>query len=61
MQLMESQPGTEAAPLAVKVWSPNHWSALEFPKYWFQAKCWMNEFLCFRDPFPMGKQEAVRL
>ena len=27
------QPGIEPAPLAVKAWSPNHWTTGEFPKY----------------------------
>ena len=26
-----SQPGTEPLPTVVKVWSPNHWTAREFP------------------------------
>ena len=30
-----SGPGIEPLPLAVKVQSPNHWAAMEFPGYWF--------------------------
>ena len=28
-------PGIEPRPLAVRTWSPNHWTAREFPSLWF--------------------------
>ena len=28
--MLVTQPGIEPGPLAVKVWSPNHWTAREF-------------------------------
>lgn len=29
--ILPPQPGIEAWPMAVKVWSPNHWTTREFP------------------------------
>ena len=31
--ILVPQPGFEPRPLAVKAWSPNHWTAREFLKY----------------------------
>ena len=30
-EILVPWPGTEPRPLAVRVWSPNHWAAREFP------------------------------
>ena len=35
--ILVPQRGTEAGPSAVKVWSPNHWTAREFPDMAFSA------------------------
>ena len=47
------RPGIEPAPLAVKAWSPNHWTAREFTSDSFYIRCqtlWIlhlgAEFLC---------------
>ena len=29
--ILTPQPGSEPMPLAMKVWSPNHWITREFP------------------------------
>ena len=34
-RILVPSPGTEPVPLAVKVWSPNHWAATEFPVFGF--------------------------
>ena len=35
LQILVPQPGIEPMPSAVKVWSPNHWTAREFPRSLF--------------------------
>ena len=32
-RILVPQPGIKPAPLAVKAWHPNHWTAKEFPRY----------------------------
>ena len=32
--ILVPQPGIEPGPLAERAWSPNHWTAREFPELW---------------------------
>ena len=41
-RILVPQPGIEPTPLAVKAWSPNHWTAREFPA----AALFKEGFLC---------------
>ena len=36
-RILVPRPGIEPAPLAVKAWNPNYWTAREFPKIYFKA------------------------
>ena len=33
--ILVPQPGTEPGPPAVEAWSPSHWTAGEFPNYYY--------------------------
>ena len=37
-------PGIESGHSAVKAWSPNHWTAREFPEIEMNLACWQREF-----------------
>ena len=46
-RILVPQPGIEPRPLAVKAWSPNHWTAREFPPAIFCTRaiyCQRNTF-----------------
>ena len=37
--ILVPQPGIKPVPCAVKAWSPNHWTAREFPKFHYILTC----------------------
>ena len=46
-EILVPQPGIEPRPLAVRVLSPNHWTAREFPPW------------CFHDPDVHSRVQAL--
>ena len=60
--ILVPRPRMEPMPPAVEAWSPNHWTAREFPSlceqnqyaFWFAFLCWLvmlSTFLCTCWPF----------
>ena len=52
--ILVPQPEIESTPLAVEVWSPNHWTVKEVPQRFFffpkEISGYVNNFLFFKIP-----------
>ena len=51
--ILVPQPEIKSTPLAVEVWSPNHWTVREVPQRFFFPKeisGYVNNFLFFKNP-----------